>query len=106
MASNRKLTPFARLLIFLIILVPLAYGGAAYIRGEDPVANVKAMIDGDQPATAASADRTSSTKNLDKQAVIEELKKENRELKARIQELEAELDSRASSTEGRQKWGQ
>ncbi|MEL6660605.1 MAG: hypothetical protein AAFY48_13285 [Bacteroidota bacterium] len=105
MASKKKLTPFARLLIFLVILVPLAYGGAAYIRGEDPVANVKAMMNGDQPATAAS-NTSSSSATLDKQEVIERLKKENRELKARIQKLEAELESNSSSSEGRQKWGQ
>ena len=101
MASNKKLTPFARLFIFLIILVPLAYGGAAYIRGEDPVANVKAMMNGDQPATAGSS-TSKSTAKLDKQEVIERLKKENRELKARIQKLEAELEAKS---EGRQTWG-
>ena len=103
MATRTKMTPLARLLIFLIILVPLAYGGASYIRGEDPIANVKAMINGEQPATSAPEKKT-----YDPQTEIQRLKKENRELKARIQELEDELDAEqskeASST--RQKWGQ
>lgn len=103
MATRTKMTPLARLLIFLIILVPLAYGGASYIRGEDPIANVKAMISGDQSQSSAPAKKT-----YDPQAEIERLKKENRELQSRIQELEAQLDAQQSeaSTSTRQKWGQ
>ena len=103
MATRTKMTPLARLLIFLIILVPLAYGGASYIRGEDPIANVKAMMNGEQPGNSAPAKKT-----YDPQAEIQRLKKENRELKARVQELEVELDAAQSeaSTSTRQKWGQ
>lgn len=100
MATRTKMTPIARLLLFLIILVPLAYGGAAYIRGEDPIANVKAMMNGEQPANTTSAKET-----YDPQKEIQRLKRENRELKARVQELEAELDKEESSTSTRQKWG-
>lgn len=103
MATRTKMTPLARLLIFLIILVPLAYGGASYIRGEDPIANVKAMISGEQSTSSASAKKT-----YDPQAEIERLKKENRELKAQIQKLEAQVDAEQDKSSGstRQKWGQ
>lgn len=102
MATRTKMTPIARLLLFLIILIPLAYGGAAYIRGEDPIANVKAMMNGEQSASSSSSEK----QTYDPQAEIKRLKTENRELKARVQELEAALEKQESTSSGRQKWGQ
>lgn len=39
--ARTKLTAFSRLLIFLIIFLPLAYIGASYYNGEDPIGNIK-----------------------------------------------------------------
>lgn len=35
------MTGFARLLIFLIFVLPLAFFGASYINGEDPIQKIK-----------------------------------------------------------------
>lgn len=107
MATRTKITPFARLLIFLIILVPLAYGGASYIRGEDPIANFKAVISGEQAKTNSSSS-SSSKSTYNPSSEVERLKKENRELKEKVKELEAALDAQqsGSSSSSRQKWGQ
>lgn len=50
MAKNR-LTPFARLLLFLIILLPAAFFGAAYINGEDPMQKIRDFTGGGSGVT-------------------------------------------------------
>lgn len=100
MATRTKLTPFARLFLFLIILIPLAYGGATYIKGEDPIANIKGMINGDKPASSG-ADKADV---YNPQQQIDKLKKENRALKQRVEELEAALEASGDEST-RQKWG-
>jgi hypothetical protein len=49
-----KLTPFSRLLLFLLIFVPIAYVGASYYNGEDPVANIKKVLGMDETNAAAT----------------------------------------------------
>lgn len=100
MATRTKLTPFARLFLVLIFIVPLAYGGALYIQGKDPVAEVQAIFKGDK---SSSSDTTTST--YDPQEQIQKLKKENQQLKKRVEELEAELKAKGSKSSGAQKWG-
>ncbi|OAV44609.1 hypothetical protein [Lewinella sp. 4G2] len=39
-----KLTGFSRLLLFLLIFLPLAYFGASYYNGEDPIGKIKGMF--------------------------------------------------------------
>lgn len=54
MAKRRlKLTGFARFLIVMLFLVPLAYLGAAYYNGQDGIQNIKDLlgIDKNKPAT-------------------------------------------------------
>lgn len=51
--AKTKLTGFSRLLLFLIILLPAAYFGASYYRGEDPVANIKNVLGMEQNAEMA-----------------------------------------------------
>ncbi|MEL7222773.1 MAG: hypothetical protein AAGJ93_15735 [Bacteroidota bacterium] len=103
MATRTKLTPFARLFIFLIILLPIAYGGASYLKGEDPIANVKEMIGG-QGASSSSSKSSGSTYNA--QDEIDELRSENKKLRQQVKELEKQLKDQQSNTEGtRQKWG-
>ena len=41
-----KLTGFSRLLIFLLIFLPLAYFGASYYNGEDPIGQIKELFGG------------------------------------------------------------
>lgn len=107
MAGKTQLTPFARMLLFLVIFLPLAYVGAAYYNGEDPVAKVKEMVGGEKaPAkstTAAGKKTPSGTKASDVE--IADLLKENRELRKRIEELEKALQDAGAKTTTRQKWG-
>ncbi|MFN7116716.1 MAG: hypothetical protein ACK4TA_07925 [Saprospiraceae bacterium] len=45
MATRRlKLTGFARFLIVMLFLVPLAYLGAAYYNGQDGIQNIKDLL--------------------------------------------------------------
>ena len=103
MATRTKLTPFARLFLFLIIILPLAYGGASYMKGEDPIANVKEMISGKQ-GTSSSSNTSRSTYNA--QDEIDELRSENKALRQEVKELKKELEEQKNGTQGsRQKWG-
>ena len=62
-----RTTPFARLLLFLLFFIPVAYVGASYYNGEDPIANIKGMLgmndeagENHTPSTDTSSDRSSS----------------------------------------------
>mgnify|MGYP000406447454 CR=1 FL=1 len=48
--AKTRITGFARLIIFLIIFIPLAYFGASYYNGEDPVAKLKNIFGGNDGA--------------------------------------------------------
>ena len=50
MAKRRRLTGFARFLLVMVILVPLAYFGASYLNGEDPIENFKRILNGEMPS--------------------------------------------------------
>lgn len=100
MKSRTQLTPFARFFLFLVIMLPLAYVGAAYYNGEDPLAKAKNIISGTNENVSKSTKKT-----YDPQAEIKSLKKENKALKEKIEELEQSLKDTQTSTEGRQKWG-
>jgi hypothetical protein len=56
--AKTKMTGFARLLIFLLVFLPLAFFGASYINGEDPIAKVKEYLGG---ATGETSPRTEQT---------------------------------------------
>jgi len=56
--AKTKLTGFARLLLFLIVLLPAAYFGASYYRGEDPVANIKNVLGMDNTEVSAPSSST------------------------------------------------
>jgi cell division protein FtsB len=101
MATRTKLTPFARLLLFLLFLVPLAYGGALYLQGKDPIAEVKGMINGEGSSTSSK----SSSSTYNPQQEIEKLKKENRALKQKVKDLEAKIKEQESGSSNREKWG-
>jgi predicted RNase H-like nuclease (RuvC/YqgF family) len=88
---RRKVTPFARFMLAMIIIVPLAFAGASYINGEDPIANFKSLTGmeaTEQPQEAPAQDRKPKEKPADKPATesIEALKKENARLKREIKE--------------------
>lgn len=51
MKNKYKITGFARLLVFMIFFAPIAYIGASYYQGEDGIAKIKSLINGDDNDT-------------------------------------------------------
>ncbi|MCB9267717.1 MAG: hypothetical protein H6558_22050 [Lewinellaceae bacterium] len=88
---KRKMTPFARFLIVMIFVVPLAYFGASWYNGEDPL-NVRQYLGLDTPQkseeVSVKADEKESEKNL--QLRIEELEKKLQECEKELDELKAQ----------------
>lgn len=88
------MTPFARLLLVLIILAPLAYIGASYLNGEDGIENLKNLLGfGDkekqeQVEAPATGDPAADTAELPAQD--SEIQKEVDSLRERVQQLEEE----------------
>ena len=108
MAPRTRMTPFARLLLFLLVFLPLAYFGAAYYNGEDPLANIKTWFNNGQTTTASTA--SSPATSADCAARVEALERENYQLKQELLEKSEELrrlkaGSATSDNPTRQKWG-
>jgi hypothetical protein len=58
-----RVTGFARFLLMLVIVTPLAYLGASYINGEDGIENIRSLFRGDakeQQETKPSDEEASS----------------------------------------------
>lgn len=90
--AKRKVTPFARFLLAMIIIVPLAFAGASYINGEDPIRNFKELTGMESSAQPAKADKpktTSQPKPSDQQQASaskgENLSAENARLKKELE---------------------
>ncbi|MCH2083073.1 MAG: hypothetical protein MK226_11835 [Saprospiraceae bacterium] len=88
MARKFKTTPFARFFLMILILAPLAYVGAAYYNGEDPIQNVKQAIGLEQ--TIDNKD-SKATKKIKGKSEVERLREENKKLKKELQEKKAEI---------------
>ncbi len=58
--AKAKMTAFSRFLLFLLIFIPLAFVGASYYNGEDPVANFKNILGIETQQQAPTADYTST----------------------------------------------
>lgn len=82
-----KLTGFSRLLLFMLFFVPIAYVGASYYNGEDPIANIKGMLGMEEttaPATMNETSQGSSSSSNTPPATFEnvqDLRNENARLK-------------------------
>lgn len=91
---RRKVTPFARFLLAMIIIVPLAFAGASYINGEDPIANFKSIVGMDAteqpreaPAPAGPTEKTAPAENQPAPAAdAAALKAENQRLQQQLEE--------------------
>lgn len=101
MARRRlKLTGFSRFLIFMLFFAPIAYIGISYYQGEDGLQNVKDIITNISTNDGSStrevkADKPSQTITLDDQIQIlrqriEQLEKENEELKRALEEARSQ----------------
>ena len=100
MARKLKMTGFARFIIVMAILAPLAYVGASYYNGEDGIQNLKNLlgIESSNNTTISSDQAIVSEDVAELQATVEELQdrvesleRENKELKATLYEKEQEL---------------
>lgn len=88
--AKTKITPFARLLLFLIVLLPAAYFGASYYNGEDPVANIKNVLGMEQTESytpAPQPDTAPATAPGTAPATFENVQN----LRAEVKNLKAEL---------------
>lgn len=92
MAQRLKSTAFTRFLIMLLIVGPLAYIGASYYNGQDPIENIRRIFNRESPtvATEPAADSSSDSADL-LRAQLADCQKENALLNRRIGELEAQL---------------
>ncbi len=91
MRKKYKMTGFARFLIFLLIFTPIAYFGASYYNGEDPVAKIKEVLKIDDHAIVEPYQRDQQINNSDFQETISLKDQEIAILRERIAELEKEL---------------
>jgi len=86
---RRKVTPFARFLLAIIIIVPLAFAGASYINGEDPISNFKSLtgMEATEKVQEAPSQPTSKEQKTKKPAPaegMEALKAENQRLMSQV----------------------
>jgi hypothetical protein len=86
--SKTRITPFSRLLLFLLFFIPTAYIGASYFNGEDPIANIKGMLGmSDSPQTEQPANNTSSSSSSNEPATFENVQ----DLRDEITQLKVDL---------------
>ena len=80
MATKYKTTPFFRFLLAMIIIIPLAYFGASYYKGENPLENIQ------------RTSQSTSSENASQADLIKEQNKLIKQLEAQIKEKDAEIN--------------
>ena len=98
MATKLKMTGFARFILVLALLTPLAYIGASYYNGEDGIQNIKNLIQGgkNHSSVTIQADQIEPAQDVttlqdqvkELNERVQDLTQENAELKAQIQDLQ------------------
>ena len=103
MALRTRLTPFSRLLLFMIIVLPLAYFGAAYYNNEDPMAKIRELTGKSSVSTPGEAPSVTADSCEER---IKALQEENAALRKAL-EVMAKGSSATGDTvaSNRQKWG-
>jgi len=102
MRRRLRLTGFARFFIVMMFVIPLAYLGASYYRGEDGIQNIKKLLGiGKEPsqqedAVAAVQEAPESVIVSEKpeqtlETRVAQLEKDNAELRTKVMALETEL---------------
>ena len=88
--AKTRLTPFARLFLFLLVLLPAAYFGSSYYNGEDPVAKIKDYLGVEQtsvvtevapPASATDSAPAAAPATFEN---VQDLRAEMKNLKAEL----------------------
>lgn len=99
---KRKVTPFARFLLAMVFIVPLAFAGASYINGEDPIQNFKDWTGMGQSAPAAQETpaspnaapvRKAKTAKPSLDEEVKRLEKEVAKRDAAIKDLQQQLEN-------------
>ena len=90
MATHTKMTPFARLLLVIVIVAPLAYLGASYYNGEDPLKNITDTFSG---GTDKIEHVDSELGSMSKEDLINKIDL----LEIRISQLEQKIENLESS---------
>jgi len=74
MTAKRKITPFGRFVLMLIVVVPLSFFVASYINGEDPIENLKdlpGLITGNNEVTTDTEITNTKYDDYTKKELIE-----------------------------------
>ena len=90
--SKVRMTVFSRFLLFMIIVVPSAYFGISYMKGEDGLKNIKEAV-GIETTTTASSDSSSPSSSTRTNSEIAKLKDDLKEKTERIEELYLENET-------------
>ena len=103
MALRTRLTPFSRLLLFMIIVLPLAYFGAAYYNNEDPIAKIKELMGKTSVSTPADAPPATADTCEERIRALEE---ENLALRKALEVMaKGNVSVQDTAVSNRQKWG-
>lgn len=89
--ARTRLTPFSRLLLFLLIFLPLAYLASAWYTGQDGLSDIKAFF-GDERTEEVEVLPAESAETADRTLRLEELIRENEALKRELQEKDARIE--------------
>jgi len=117
MARKARLTVFSRFLIMMLIVGPLAFLGASYYNGENGVETVKDLFNqGNKENVTETRTNRSEANDAEandkatykiqkleealeyKQKRLDEMHKENEDLKQKIDELERQVANATTST--------
>ncbi|MEL6276404.1 MAG: hypothetical protein AAFQ37_12895 [Bacteroidota bacterium] len=82
--AKQKMTGFARLLLFLIIFLPLAFAGASYINNEDPIQKAKEYLGLENTSSIERSQNDAIDRNVGSSRQVDQLER-------KILELEKDL---------------
>ena len=88
MATHTKMTPFARLLLVIVIVAPLAYLGASYYNGEDPMQRIRESFSSEKVETVNASHDLASASKTELIEKIEALELRIAELELKIEQME------------------
>lgn len=88
-----RLTAFARFLIVMLFLAPLAYMGASYYNGEDGLQNLKDLLGIGKKAQTEQVEQTEERSDRNNKSTVsyEALLKENKVLKDSVRSKEQQI---------------
>lgn len=88
-----RLTAFARFLIVMVFLAPLAYMGASYYNGEDGFENLKRLLGFESSEKVETTTKVDNNKRNDSKSTIsfEELRRENEILKDSVRSKDQQI---------------